>query len=450
MVDTHDSIPTRKSELPEFDIPGSFATSAEYLHHLVMQGLEKQYPNNTNTAIMQAEHELEIINRLGFTDYFLIVADAVNWAREHDIPVGPGRGTAPASLAVYALGITGIDPLKYGLIFERFANLEHPAIPDIDVDFSADGRERVINYLIEKYGKSRVGLIALYSKYRYSYHSAGVVISKKNLDEYGPVYYDPETGMPVTQHDLDNFTDYYDPETGKHLRIHCTFNLEKHGLTRFDFLGLKTLDTIKQKEIEIRKQGTQFASFSIKDVPLNDKATFRLFSEGNTDGVFQFESEGMQDILQKIKPDCFEHLIAIRALYRPGFMEYIPEYIERRHGHKPIEYLLPCLEDILKETYGIIIYQEQFMQIVQRIAGYTPGQADILRRHLFKASETSKNADDEKKRFITSATTNGFNEKEADILASFFARYIFQKSHAAAWSLLAYQTAYLKANFGNT
>jgi DNA polymerase-3 subunit alpha len=408
----------KKPEVPDFDIPKDFTTSDEYLHHLVILGLENHYSDKVNTVKAQAEHELGIIKQLGFTDYFLIVADIINWARKHDIPISPGRGQAPSSLVIYALGITSIDPIKYGLVFERFANLEYPTIPDIDVDFSIDGREKVINYVIEKYGIDHVGRIAINGNgedntKHSGLHAAGLIISRENLNSYVPVNNDSETGLSVVKCDMDELT--------------------IHGLIRFDFLGLETLDDIKRND----------------DIPLNDKATFNMLSEGNTDGVFEFESEPLREILKQCKPDCFEHLIALYALYHPGQMEYIPEFIERRHGHKPIEYPHPCLEDILKETYGLIIYQEQFMRIIQRIAGYTFGKTDLLRRHLLKASKTSQNPDD-KKHFITSAIAQGFNEQEAEhifkSLAS-VAGFVYSKSNAVGISLLAYQTAYLKANF---
>jgi len=424
MINT--SIHSRKPELPDFELPNGFDSSDEYLRHLVMLGLEKKYPDKVNTVIKQAEHELEIIKQLGYTDYFLIIADIIAWARKQGIPVGSGRGSAPSSLIAYALDITSIDPFKYDLVFERFVNLEYPAIPDIDTDFSAIFRDEVVNYVVEKYGKNRVGQISVYSNdaKESCIHATGIVISKKNLDEYGDVYLNQKNDILVTKYSTDE--------------------LEKHGLVKIDFLGLKTLDTIYDNERTICERENEYADFSINDIPLNDKATFNLFCEGRTIGIFQFESGGIREFLQKLKPDCLEHLIALSALYRPGPMALIPEYIERKAECKPVEYPHPCLEDILKETYGLIIYQEQVIQIIHRIAGYSLGEADVLRRHL------QKNNIDEKSRFIISAANQGFKEEEAnnifDILVP-HSSYAFNKSHAVSYALLAYQTAYLKANF---
>jgi DNA polymerase-3 subunit alpha len=438
-------VSTEKAEPPRFDLPKGF-TAPEYIRCLVLRGLEKRYPENINTVITQAEHELEIITRLGFTDYFLIINDIITWAREHDIPVGPGRGATPSSLTAYALGITGIDPLKYGLVFERFINPARPAMPGISLDFSVEGRDRVVAYVIEKYGINRVGRIAVYGRGKNGepvpagLHSAGLVISGNDLEKGAPLYHDPKTGVPVIPYRI--------------------FELEAHGLVKFDFMTLKTLDDIKHNETLIRKQGTQFAGFSVNDIPLDDKAVFKLFSDSNTGGFFQFEREEAREFLRQIEPDCFEHLIAANALCRPccpGLGALIQEFIERRYRRKPEVYLLPCLEDILKETYGLIVYEEQFMGIIQRIAGYTPGQADILWRFLLKAGKSSQKTNiwlsemnGERERFVAGAAAQGFKEQDADRifenLAS-VAGIVFLKSHAAAFSLLTYQTAYLKANF---
>jgi DNA polymerase-3 subunit alpha len=484
MTDKQDSIPVRRPEIPDFDIPKGFATSDEYLRHLVTQGLKNQYPGKVNTVMPRAEHELDIITRLGYSDYFLIIADIVNWAREHNSLIGPGRGSAPSSIIAYTLGITSVDPLKYGLVFERFANLEHPALPDIDIDLSVDAydfagpdgirndKDAVVNYIIEKYGKDRVARMATHSigkdgkKSVTGFHEAGLVISRNNLADYGKVYRDKKKYTLVKQYVL------FEPEPCGLVRFdflglktldylkssekairergtrYSTFSFEKCGLVKSDFFNLQFIDDLNRCETGIREREAQLAGFSLMDIPLDDKVTFNLFSEGNTDNVFQFEDIEMKGILRKLSPGCFEHLIALSALRHPGFKEYLPEFIERRHGRKPVEYPLPCLEDILKETYGLIVYQEQLMQIAQRIAGYSLGQADVLRRHLLKASKTAQTTDAEKKQFITGAAAQGFTEQDAERIFEYLASaagFVFSKSHAVGYSLLAYQAAYIKA-----
>jgi len=425
--------PSKRPEIPCFDIPDRFITSDEYLHYLVMQGLERKYPNNVSKVTKQAEYELVIIKKLEYTDYFLIISDIVAWAQEHDIIMSSGRGSSPASLVAYALGITNIDPIKFGLIFECFANLEYPAIPDIDIDFSFDGREKVINYVSQKYGKNRVGLVSIYSVLKdgrkfFGTHAAGLVISKNNLDNYGEVYNDPETNMLITKLDSDA--------------------LKNHRLIRFDFLGLKILDEIKNAIESIGKRGGQFTDFSINNIQLDDKETIKLFNEGKTYGVYQFDGNRIWNILQQIKPDCFEHLIAINVLFRTGNNDLILEYAERRHGRKHIDYLHPCLEDILKGTYGLIVYDEQIMRIVQRIAGYSLGEADVFKRNLMKARKVKQDIKEEKKRFIIKAIEQGFEKQNAEQIFDHLASaLVFSKSHAVSYTLLSYQTAYIKANF---
>jgi DNA polymerase-3 subunit alpha len=490
-------LPELKPQLPVFDIPQGFTNADEYIRHLAMNGLKRRYFDKANSVMERVEQELGIIIQMGFSNYFLIVADFTNWAREHDIPVGPGRGSAPSSIVAYALGITNIDPIKYNLLFERFINPERPSLPDFDIDFSNEDRAKVVNYVTEKYGRNRVGQIvtfgiyrvrkALYDvgcslqipekeidmiadlipkrslitlsqslerepklreleqnpkyrelftlagklegrKYFISFHAAGIIISKTDLSDYVPLYRDPETGTIASQFTIDE--------------------LERYGVVKFDLLSLNILDTIKHTEELIRKRGAQYADFSINTIPLDDKPTFAIISEGKTEGVFQFESEGMQEVLQQAKPGCINDLIMLNALYRPGPMEYIPLLIDRRNGRQAVEYPDPCLEDILKETYGIILYQEQVMLIIQRIAGYSLAQADSLRRILGKRKPDEMNV--EKERFVSTARKQGFTETDAERIFEILvpvAEWAFNKSHAAAYSLLAYQTAYLKVNF---
>ena len=491
-------IPSPGPLLPDFDIPEGFSDTATYLRHITMEGLKKRYPHRFEEVKARAEYELDVIIEMNFTGYFLIVADFINWAKDNDIPVGPGRGSGAGSIVAYALRITDIEPLKYNLLFERFLNPERVSMPDFDVDFCNEKREKVIEYVTNKYGQNRVGQIVTFgtlkakavlkdvartlgfsidesnmitklvpedpkmtlkkafseepklreleqkdSKYaelfavarklegknrHNSIHAAGIVIGKTDLTDYVPLCWDPKTQAVASQYTMDW--------------------IENQGLVKMDFLGLKTLDIIKNTEKLIRRRGGEFTHFSITTIPEDDLTAFKMLGEGKSAGVFQFESGGMQKILKEAKPNKIEDLIALNALYRPGPMEYIPQFIESKMGRQKIEYPDPCLKDILEETYGVIVYQEQVMQVAQRIAGYSLGQADILRRAMGKKKQDVMIK--EKERFIEGAAKQGFKKKDADRIFEIlipFAGYGFNKSHAAAYSVIAYQTAYLKANF---
>ena len=443
------------------------------------------------------EYELGIINKMGFPGYFLIVADFIQWSKDHDIPVGPGRGSGAGSVVAWALKITDLDPLKFGLLFERFLNPERVSMPDFDIDFCQDKRELVIKYVQEKYGQDQVAQIITFGKlqaravvrdvgrvlqmpymqvdrlskmipsnpanpmslseaiesekklreeisndantsrlidialqleglFRHaSTHAAGVVIGDRPLDQLVPLYRDPRSDMPVTQYNMKY--------------------VEQAGLVKFDFLGLKTL-TVLKKAVEYIAQRN--IDIDIENVPLDDTSSFDLMCSGNTVGIFQLESSGMQSVLMNLKPDMFEDIIAVVALYRPGPMDNIPRYISCKHGEEEPDYLHPLLEEILTETYGVIIYQEQVMQIAQILADYTLGDADLLRRAMGKkiASEMDK----QRARFQEGADNKGVDPKQAagifDQVAK-FAGYGFNKSHAAAYALVSYHTAYLKANY---
>ena len=442
------------------------------------------------------DFELGIIEQMGFPGYFLIVADFIKWAKDHDIPVGPGRGSGAGSLVAYALTITDLDPLRYSLLFERFLNPERVSMPDFDIDFCMDRREEVIQYVQEKYGRDKVGQIitfgALLSKaavrdvgrvLQMSYghvdklskmipvegvkpvsitkaladeprlreaakeevvgrlldyaekvegllrnastHAAGVVIGDRPLDELVPLYRDPRSDMPATQ-----------------------FNMkwvEAAGLVKFDFLGLKTL-TVIQNAIDLLK--LRGVALNIERIPLDDQKTYELYASARTVAVFQVESSGMMDALRRMKPTCIEDIVALVALYRPGPMENIPTYCEVKNGQRDLESIHPSIDHILKETQGIIVYQEQVMEIAQVMAGYSLGGADLLRRAMGKkiAEEMAK----ERPKFIEGALANGVDKKKAgevfDLLEK-FANYGFNKSHAAAYAVVSYQTAYLKANY---
>ncbi|GAB1484717.1 DNA polymerase III subunit alpha [Treponema sp.] len=483
--------------LPDFDIPEGFQDTASYMRHLTYEGLKKHYGTITEEIKKRADYELDTIISMNFTGYFLIVADFINWAKERDIPVGPGRGSGAGSIVAYAMRITDIEPLKYNLLFERFLNPERISMPDFDVDFCYERRGEVIDYVNHKYGEDRVGqiitfgtlkakavikdvaraldipldeanmigklipedpkmtlkkafeqearLVALAEDPKYtelfaiarklenknrhtSFHAAGIVIGKTALTDYVPLYKDAKTGGVASQFTMDQ--------------------LEECGLVKMDFLGLKTLTLIKNTQNLVRKRGGQWANFDADGVSEEDEATYKLLGEGKSSGVFQFESQGMQNILKQAKPNKIEDLIALNALYRPGPMAYIPQFVESKWGRQPIEYPDPSLKAILEETYGVIVYQEQVMQVAQIIAGYSLGQADLLRRAMSKKKQEVMVT--EKVRFVEGAKKNNIKEADAarifDILIP-FAGYGFNKSHAAAYSVVAYRTAYLKANF---
>ena len=442
--------------------------------------------------------EIDIITKMEFPGYFLIVADFIKWSKNNNIPVGPGRGSGAGSLVAWALTITDLDPIRFNLIFERFLNPERISLPDFDIDFCQERRDEVINYVQEKYGKDKVAQIitfgtlqsravlrdvgrvlglpygqvdricklipnnpanpttlgeaikgdarirdesdedpdiekmlniglSLEGLYRNaSTHAAGLVIGDNSLQDFIPLYRDPRSSMPVTQFKMKW--------------------AEASGLVKFDFLGLKTL-TVIDKTIQLIKEKTN-QEIDILQIPLDDKKTFKLLSTGNAIGIFQLESSGMRDVLRNLEPDCFEDIIALVALYRPGPMENIPKYIACKKGEEKPDYMDPLLEDVLKETNGVIIYQEQVMQIAQILANYSLGEADILRRAMGKKIKSEM--DDQKERFVNGALNNGIKRDKANYifdLVAKFAGYGFNKSHAAAYALIAYQTAYLKTYF---
>ncbi len=442
------------------------------------------------------EYELLMIIRMGFAGYFLIVADFIQWAKREGIPVGPGRGSGAGSVVAWALTITDLDPLRFGLLFERFLNPERVSMPDFDVDFCQDRRDEVIRYVQQKYGHDRVAQIITFGKlqaravlrdvgrvlampygqvdrlcklvpnnpahpvslaqaiagepalqqlrdgdetvarlieialkleglYRHaSTHAAGVVIGDRPLAELVPLYRDPRSDMPVTQ-----------------------FNMkwvELAGLVKFDFLGLKTLDVLQQTVALLKAREVEI---DLADLRLDDEKTYALIARGDTTGVFQLESAGMRDSLRKLKPNRFEDIVAMNALYRPGPMESIPKYIKCKNGEEPVYYPHPLLEPILKDTFGVFTYQEQVMQAAQIMAGYSLGSADLLRRAMGKKNAAEMAA--QRGNFVAGAAKNGVDDQQANLvfdLMEKFSGYGFNKSHSAPYALIAYQTAYLKAN----
>ncbi len=479
--------------LPEFDLPTD--TDADsYLRDRCYEGLKKRYSAITGEMEKRIDYELEVIRQMGYANYFLIVWDIVDYAKKENIIVGPGRGSAAGSLVAYSLGITNIEPLQHGLLFERFLNPERISMPDIDIDFCDDKRDRILNYVCEKYGQERVAQIitfgtmaaraavrdvgralatpyaevdriaklipiepnmtiaralkqskdlqAVYKDDRYRFlidtsmavegmprhastHAAGVVIAREPLVNHVPLYKTPDNTV-VTQFPMNT--------------------LEDLGLLKMDFLGLKTLTIIGETLDNIRKR--HGINIAIEEIPLDDSSTYELLSRGETTGTFQLESSGMRSVLRDLLPNKFEDIIAVVALYRPGPMEQIPVFIQSKHGRKEIKYAHPVLEPILNETYGVIVYQEQIMEIAAQMAGFTLGQADLLRRAIGKKKKDI--LDEQRELFINGCMDNGYSRDLAieiyDLILK-FASYGFNKSHAAAYALIAYQTAYLKANY---
>ncbi|HTZ39599.1 MAG TPA: DNA polymerase III subunit alpha [Syntrophales bacterium] len=490
--------------LPHFEI-GQGRSLDEHLQDMSKAGLEKllpkilqgQDPSLKQKYEKRLERELDIIKSMGFAGYFLIVSDFIHYAKSRNIPVGPGRGSAAGSLAAYAIGITEIDPIRYGLFFERFLNPDRKSMPDIDTDFCMEGRDEVIRYVSEKYGSDRVAQIITFGKMQAkavirdvgralnmpygevdriaklvpnvlnislddaikqeprlqeeskknekvrrllalsrsleglnrhsSTHAAGVVISDKPLVERVPLCKSPNEDV-VTQYSMND--------------------LSAAGLTKFDFLGLKTLTVIRDA-LKFIEEG-KGVRIDISDIPLDDRKTFLLLSKGETDGVFQLESRGMKEILVGMKPDCFEDIIALIALYRPGPLKsgMVQEFISRKQGKTRSTYEVPTLEPILKETYGVILYQEQVMQIASALANYTMGEADTFRKAMSK--KNSAEMEKEKPKFLAGALKNKIPEAKARKIfdqMETFAGYGFNKSHSTAYAMISYQTGYLKAHY---
>ena len=486
-------VPQPGPEFPVYEVPPG-RTAEQHLTELARSGLEERYRPVPPEARQRLDYELSVITSMGFTGYFLIVWDFIHFAKERGIPVGPGRGSSAGSLVAYALRITDTDPLRYGLLFERFLNPDRVSLPDFDIDFGHRRRDEVIAYVTQKYGADRVGQVITFGTLKAkavirdvarvldfpyeeadaiaklvpedpkinlaealkesprleevarrgdrerelievslkleglhrhaSTHAAGVVIGRRPLVEYVPLYRDAKTGAVSTQYTMEY--------------------LEDCGLVKMDFLGLRTLSVIEDALVLVARKGGPATPAAI---PEDDPATFRLFCEGRSFGAFQFESSGMQGVLKKARPGSIEDLIALNALYRPGAMEHIDAFCDCKNGRKAIEYPLAALEGVLKETYGVAVYQEQVMQIAQVVAGFSLGQADLLRRAMGKKKPAE--ALKMRPRFLEGAKANGHSTKDAerifDLLFA-FTGYGFPKNHAAPYAVLAYHTIWLKAN----
>lgn len=487
-------LPMGTYHLPNFPIPQDAPTRDpdEYLRTLSRDGVKQLYGNITPELEKRLDHELSVIKKMGFAGYFLITGDFVQYAKNHQIPVGPGRGSAAGSLVSYALGITTIDPMKHNLLFERFLNPERISMPDIDIDFCIERRQEVIDYIKNQYGENSVTQIITFGKMKaravvrdvgrvlgYSFseidkiakmipegpkvklqqtidenpdfkelaenaykelidfslilegmnrhastHAAGVVITPGDLTDYVPLY----------KSSKDDITTQYDMK-----------GLEELGLLKMDFLGLRNLTVIDRAIKLVKEKGKEI---DIEKIPMDDPQVYELFARGLTIGVFQFESSGMREFLKKLKPTVIEDLIAMNALYRPGPMENINDFIDRKRGRKKITYLHPAMEPILNETYGIIVYQEQVMQLANAIAGFTLADADLMRRAMGK--KIASLMADMSVKFIEGAVKKGIKEKDAqqifDLIEK-FAQYGFNKSHSTAYAYIAYQTAWLKTHY---
>ena len=464
-------------DMPKYDIKGS--SSKAYIKSLAIKGLKKRLENTGKDHKVYQErllYELDVIHNMGFDHYFLIVFDFVRYAKTHDIYVGPGRGSAAGSLVSYCLGITDIDPIEYHLLFERFLNPERITMPDIDMDFPDNKRDEVIQYVQEKYGKHHMisivtfGTFALRSSIRDIARVMKIdlqrvnAIIKRVLNEQVDTT-DEETvrllkvakkieglprhtgthaaGMILASQDLLKHIPLQQSSQGFFQSQFEASDLESLGLLKIDFLGIRNLQIIDDVCKLIQKE---IPNFNIKEVPLDDKKTYELLSQASTEGIFQLESSGMRNVLRKLKPRDFEDIVALLALFRPGPMENIDEYIERRNG-KNYTYIHPKLKDILEPTYGIIIYQEQIMRIAHEFAGYTLSEADLLRRGISKKDK--KILERESQRFIEKCSAQNYPKETAETIYDLivkFADYGFNRSHSVAYSMVAYQMAYLKAN----
>ncbi|WP_163581610.1 DNA polymerase III subunit alpha [Gracilibacillus saliphilus] len=480
--------------LPKYPVPGGMHAD-QYLEELCEKQIPDKYSHVTDEITDRLHYEIDVIQSMGFSDYFLIVWDFVNYAKENQIMVGPGRGSAAGSLVAYLLGITDVDPIQYDLLFERFLNPDRVTMPDIDIDFSDEKRDQVIRYVVEKYGSDHVAQIITFGTFaarsllrelfkvldipdndqayilkslpkdsnssiaallkqttelteyvkqseqlkrlfkianqleglprHVSTHAAGVIISDQEMTQHVATM-PSQSNVALTQYPMND--------------------LEKIGLLKIDFLGLRNLTLIEKilKQIEYHYKQV----ISLQDIPFDDENTYRLLQKGETNGIFQLESQGMQKVLRELRPTNFEDIVAVNALYRPGPMEFIPTYIERKHKKKEIPHLHPDLASILEKTYGVLVYQEQIMQIVHKMAGFTYGEADILRRAVSKKDKTL--IMENKQKFINGSLKNGYHNQTAEEVFDWivrFSNYGFNRSHAVAYSVIAYQLAYLKANY---
>jgi len=500
-----------KTMLPRYKVPDGHDLDS-YLENVVYTGLDRRFREMTEKGKAfdpdeyreRCKHELGVIKSMGFSGYFLIVWDFINWAKDHNIPVGPGRGSGAGSCVAYAMRITNIDPLEFKLLFERFLNPERISMPDFDIDFCMNRRDEVIGYVQEKYGKDHVGQIATFHQLK----ARGVIrdiarvmelpfaeadklaklvpepVQGKSPPVRDAIEQEPElkrlykedprtrelldiassleglnrhvgmhaAGVVIAEEPLWNYVPCFRGRDDEIVSQFAMKEVEKAGLVKFDFLGLKTLTVIATaaRLINEQREATGQEPFDIEQIPTDDAGVFDMISKGDTTGVFQLESSGFREILTKLKPDQLEDIVAAVALYRPGPLEggMVDDFIERKHGRKAVEYLHPSFEPILKDTYGVIVYQEQVMQIAQTLSGYSLGRADLLRRAMGKKNKQVMG--EEKVGFVAGAVERGVRKKLAEEvfeLIAFFAGYGFNRSHSAAYGWISYQTAYLKYHY---
>lgn len=480
--------------LPTYPVPDG-SKQSDYLEEICWKNINKRYPTVTEKIKSRLEHELSIIKSMGFSDYFLIVWDFIKYAKEQSIMVGPGRGSSAGSIVAYTLGITDVDPIKYNLLFERFLNPERITMPDIDIDFSDIRRDEVIAYVREKYGAEHVAQIITFGTFapRSLIRELGKTMGINQQDIYFILKQIPSQTPGTLASILKGsreLTDYVQQSESlkglfkiatvlegipRHISTHAAgvviseqplvehvpltiganhtaltqypmTDLESLGLLKMDFLGLRNLTLIERIVNSIRFKDEK--NFRLDEIPEQDDLTFELLKSGKTNGVFQLESDGMKQVLEQLKPNTFDDIVAVNALYRPGPMDFIPTYIERKHGRKTVTYPHPDLEPILNTTYGVLIYQEQIMQIAHQIAGYSLGEADVLRRAVSKKKQDMM--DQQKEAFIRGCMENGYERKVGEEIFAWivkFSNYGFPKSHAVAYSKISYQLAYLKAHF---
>ncbi len=483
--------------MPDFPIPDGFNNADDYLKDITIKGAKEKYDKITEEITKRIDFELSVIRKMGYPGYFLIIHEVLKAAREMGVSVGPGRGSAAGSVVAYCLNITDINPLKYGLLFERFLNPDRISLPDIDIDFDEDGRDEVLKWVVNKYGKEKVAHIITFgtmaakmairdiarvqklplqeadrlaklvperpkitlseaykdvqelknaknsenpkviqtlkyaeilegSKRHTGLHACGIIIGKTDLINYIPLCTSKDSDLLVTQYDGDY--------------------IESVGMLKMDFLGLKTLSKIRDAVENIKE--SKGIELDIESIPLDDPKTFELYSRGETTGLFQFESDGMKKYLKELKPNRFEDLIAMNALFRPGPMEYIPKFISRKHGKSKIQYDLPVMEKYLKDTYGITVYQEQVMQLSMAMADFTRGEADSLRKAMGKKKK--KEMDNLREKFLVGCKKNEINEITAQRVWhdwEAFAQYAFNKSHSTSYAFVSYRTAYLKTHY---
>ena len=483
--------------MPDFHLPEGFSDADEYLKHQTWKGAEWRYKEITDDLRLRIDFELETIKKMGYPGYFLIIQDILNKAREMDVSVGPGRGSAAGSVVAYCLHITDIDPLKFNLLFERFLNPDRISLPDIDIDFDEDGRDRILKWVVKTYGEKRVAQIITFGRmapkmairdiarvkqlplneadrlaklvpltpgttFSDAYkivpdlvyekkegepliketlmnaealegtirntgtHACGIIIGKDDLIDLIPLSITKDSELLATQYD------------GNHI--------ESVGMLKMDFLGLKTLSIIRDTIENIKR--SRGVEIDIESLPYDDEKTYELYSKGETNGIFQFESEGMKKHLRELKPNRFEDLIAMNALYRPGPMKYIPKFIERKQGREKIEYELPEMKEILEETYGVTVYQEQVMLLSQKLADFTKGQADLLRKGMGKKIKTI--IDELKPKFLDGCKNEGYDLNVVNKIWTDweeFAKYAFNKSHSTCYAEVSYRMAYLKAHY---